>query len=144
MTVENLHNDASPDEIDPEAEAVSNLRAWHHVVRALPHLISADGRDGPIRELAAWYERVVEDEKCADDPPIEGLDVLIDELALVSVPFDVHAELARARWAIRVAEELVQWRRCLRTDGQESLALAEATTRLELVIEGAASQLTRG
>ena len=144
MTIKGLHNNASHDEIDPEGDAVSNLRAWHHVVHALPHLVGADGRDGPIRELCAWYERVIQDENCVDDPPIKGLDILIDELALVSVPFDVHAELARARWAMRVAEKVVQWRRCLRTDGQESLALAEATTRLEQVIEEAASQMTPG
>ena len=144
MTVEDLHNDASPDEIDPEAEAVSSLRAWYHVVLALPHLTSADGRAEPMRDLVAWYVRVVEDENFADGPPIEALDAFIDELALVSVPFDVHAELARARWAIRVAEELVQWRGCLRTDGQGSSALAEATTRLEQVVEKAASQMTRG
>jgi hypothetical protein len=144
MTIEDLHSNASPDDIDPEAHALSDLRAWHHVVRALPHLINADGGDGPIRELATWYERVVEDESCVNGPPIQGLDALVDELALVSVPFDVHAELARARWAIRVAEELVQWRRCLRTEGQESPGLAEATTRLEQLIEAAASQLTPG
>lgn len=143
MTVEDLNNCAGSDEIDPEVEAVSSLRSWHHIVRALPHLVSADGRDGPIRELVAWNERIIADEKCGDGPPIEGLDVLVDDLALVTVPLDVHAELARARWAIRVAEELVQWRRCLRTEGPGSAALARATGRLEDVIEEARQQMKR-
>ena len=144
MTVEDIEHHASPGEIDPEAEAVSNLRTWYHVILALPHLASAEGRDEPMRELVAWYVRAVEDANCADGPPIDALDVLIDELASVNVPFDVHSELARARWAIRVAEELVQWRGCLRTDGPGSAPLAEATTRLEQTIEEAASQIVRG
>jgi hypothetical protein len=140
---EDLNNCAGSDEIDPETEAVSNLRTWHPIVRALPHLISGENRDGPIRELVAWNERVIGDENCGDDPPIEGLDVLVDELALVTVPLDVHAELARARWAVRVAEELVQWRRCLRTEGQGTAALAQATGRLERVVEEARQQTKR-
>lgn len=143
MTIEELHNHASPNDIDPEAEALAHLLVWEHVVVALPHLIRKDQADGPIRKLVAWYDRVAKDATCADDPPIEGLDLLIDELALVSVPLDVHAELARARWAIRVGEELVQWRRWLRTGRQGCPDLADATNRLEQVVEDARNQMKR-
>ena len=143
MTIEELDNHASPNEIDPEAEALAHLLVWEHVVFALPHLITKQDSEGPIRELVGWYDRVVKNGTFVDEPPIEGLDILIDELALVSMPFDVHAELARARWAIRVAEELVQWRTCLSTAGQGSPGLADATNRLERVVEDARNQMKR-
>jgi hypothetical protein len=84
---------------------------------------------------------VFEHEDYALDPPIEGLDTLIDELPSVSVPYNVHVELARGRWAIRVAEELVKWRQCLRTAGTGSLPTGPETTRLEFSIEAARRQI---
>ena len=131
MSIEEVNKEPRPYEVDPEVEATSKLRAWQHLVCALPHLISTDANSETVRELVAWYERVVENDDEAVDPPIEGLDALVDELTLVSVPHNVHVELARARWAIRVAEELVQWRRCLHTEGAGSFALAQAAGRLE-------------
>jgi hypothetical protein len=85
-----------------------------------------------------------EDEAYSADPPIEGLDALIDELAEAAVPIDMHAELARARWAVRVAEELVRWRRSLVESGDGSRETADATNRLELAIEGARRQVGSG
>lgn len=124
-------------EIDVGADAVELLRSWHGLVHRLPHLIDIEERRRTTWGLVAWYERVFDDDDYAVDPPIEGLDVLIDELALASVPHDVHAELAQARWAIRVAEELVKWRDCLRRAGLGTSPTGPATDRLELAIEEA-------
>jgi hypothetical protein len=127
------------DRPDLEAAASIELRAWHHVVRALPHLVSAEERKTPVRGLVAWYERVVECDDYSAEPPIEGLDALIDELAWVVVPLNVHAELARARWAVRVAEEVVQWRR-LQADAGTSTRRC-AADRLQRAIEEARNQM---
>ena len=129
-----------PTDTDFDAEAVSSLRAWYDVVRALPTLIN-EARGQSIRALVAWYERVFEEEGFAFDPPLEGLDALIDELAVPTVPCDVHAELARARWAIRIGEELVKWRVCHRYTGTDSAPAAVATDRLDLAIQEARRQI---
>jgi hypothetical protein len=133
MTIEDHTGSNRAENPDLEAAATVELRARSHVVRALPHLVGAEERKTPLLDLVAWYERVVESEQYATAPPIEGLDALVDELALVTVPLNVLAELARARWAIRVAEELVKWR-CLReSDG--SSAVRFAADRLQRTIE---------
>jgi len=136
MTVEDLnHERTSPAEIDFGALAARALRSWADLVRATPHLVGDDARTRALWGLVAWYERVFECDDYSVNPPIEGLDVLIDELARASVPYEVHAELARARWAVRVAEELVRWRHCLRADGPGSVPTGPATDRLELAQE---------
>ena len=128
---------------DFDGDAVSWLRAWYDVVRALPTLISEDARRQSIRSLVVWYERVFEEEGFAFDPPLEGLDILIDEPAVPTVPSDVHAELARARWAIRVGEELVKWRVCHRYTGPDSAPAVLAADRLDLAIQEACRQIER-
>ena len=135
MSIEEVGKEPRPYEVDPEVEATSKLRARQHLVCALPHLISTGANEETVRKLVAWYERVVENGYEAVDPPIEGLDALVDELAMASVPHSVLVELARTRWAVRVAEVLVQWRQCLHMDGPGSTALAQATGRLEDIVE---------
>ncbi len=121
-------------EIDIDAKATAALRSWRFLVRALPHLVGGKERRMALLALTYWYGRICRDEDCCESPPIEGLDALIDELALVSVPYNVHAELARARWAVRVAEELVSWRQVLDTSGSGSKPLARATEQLEAIL----------
>jgi len=118
------------------------LRRWAFLVRKIPELLDKDDRKRAVPSLVLWYEQVSEDEGYSVDPPIEGLDVLIDELAEAAVPIETHVELAQARWAIRVAEELVRWRRCRGRSGEDSRATADTTDRLELAIEGACRQMT--
>jgi hypothetical protein len=125
------------DEIDVGADATSLLRKWHELVSGVPDLVSTEGRRSATSVLVVWYQRVFERADYAADPPIEGLDALIDELASASIPQKTHAELARARWAIRVAEELVKWRDCLRREGAASSPTGPATDRLELAMEEA-------
>jgi hypothetical protein len=141
MSIDDLTNpQPRPTDADYNADAVSSLRTWHVLVRKLPDLISVEEREPPVRGLVAWYEHVFGYEDYAEDPPIEGIDALIDELAVPAVPYDVHAELARARWAIRVAEELVRWRLCLDSAGPGSPATALATDRLALALQEARRQ----
>jgi hypothetical protein len=142
MTSDNLiDTDRLPPEIDFAADAANLLRSWQQLVRALLELIGTDDRKCALWGIVSWYERVFECESYAAEPPIEGLDILIDELVHVNVSFEMHAELARARWAIRVAEELVKWRSCLRTSGAGPPSTGPATDRLELAIEGARRQI---
>ena len=124
-------------DIDIENEAAVLLGQWLPIVGAMPRLIGAKEHEAAVRELVAWYEQVFQVDGYSADPPIEGLDALVDELVHVSVPPVDHAGLANGRWAVRVAEELVSWRRSLRDDGPGSTPTGPATDRLELAIVGA-------
>jgi hypothetical protein len=124
-------------ERDIDEEAAALLGSWFPIVGAMPQLIGAKQHEGAVRELVAWYEHVFSAGGYCADPPLEGLDALVDELVHVSVPPNDHAELANGRWAVRVAEELVVLRRRLRDDGSEAVPTGPATDRLELAIAGA-------
>jgi hypothetical protein len=141
MTSELINNSQPQPEIDFAGEAVRLLRDWSVPVRDLPQLLSTEDRNQAARVLVRWYVDVFEDEAYSADPPIEGLDALIDELAEAAVPVDTHAELAQVRWAVRVAEELVRWRSSVVESGEGTRERADATNRLELAIEGALRQV---
>jgi hypothetical protein len=139
-----IHHNQSQHDIDFAREAARLLGDWSALVQSLPQLISTHVRKRGVSALVEWYERASEEEEYSADPPIEGLDALIDELVEAAVPVEIHAELARARWAVRVAEELVRWRRSLVECGDGTCETADATSRLELAIEGARRQLGGG
>lgn len=120
------------------------LRDWSAQVSELPQLLNTDERKRAAGALVRWYERASEDEEYSADPPIEGLDALIDELAEAAVPIDAHIELAQAQWAVRVAEELVRWRSSLVESGDGTREMADATNRLELAVEVARRQIGDG
>ncbi len=143
MCIDRVASNRRQVEIDLDEQARSLLRSWHFVVRALPHLVSSSRAAMSVRGLVAWYETVVEIPGFSEEPPLEGLegleglDSLIGELVCSDVPPKVHRELARARRAVGVAEELVRWRKCLRTFGEGSFPTGPATDRLELALEEA-------
>jgi hypothetical protein len=142
MTSRELVNDSQVQpEIDFAGEAAQLLRDWNALVQSLPQLISRDGRKRAIGSLVRWYERASQDDAYSADPPIEGLDALIDELAEAAVPVEIHAGLAQARWAVWVAEELVRLRRSFVGSGDGTRETADAASRLELAIEGARRQV---
>jgi hypothetical protein len=128
-------------EIDVAEDAADALRGWHRQVREVLVVLDAPKRSEAIRGLAAWYERVCLDGDYTEAPPREGLDIVVDELALAAQPYDILRALARAHWAIRVAEELSNWRQCLRSSGPGSSPLGLATNRLELALDEARRQL---
>lgn len=130
-----------PQEIDIAAEAADALRVWLRQVREALVILDTPKNSNAIRGLVAWYERVFFDAKLLEPPPIEGLDAVVDELALAAQPIDALRALADARWAIRVGEELVNWRQCLLSFGPGSSPLGSATNRLELALEEARGKL---
>lgn len=124
-------------DIDFDDEASDLLSRWPPLAGALPQLIGARAHEVAVRDLIAWDERVFQLDGYCADPPNQGLDALVDELAHVSVPPHDHAEFTNGRWAIRVAEELVSWQRPRRDDGPGSPPTGRATDRPELAIGGA-------
>ncbi len=70
-------------------------------------------------DLVDWYDHVISDSTFAQGPPEEGLDVLVDTLASASLPYDAMVRLSRARWAVRVAEELVVARSSLMDEAND-------------------------
>jgi hypothetical protein len=128
-------------EIDIAADAADALRVWLRQVREALVILDTPKYSNAIRGVVAWYERVFFDAEFVEPPPIEGLDAVVDELALATQPIASLRALADARRALRVGEELVSWRQCFRSFGQGSSPLGAATNRLELALEEARRQL---
>ena len=128
-------------EIDIAADAADALRVWLRQVREALVILDTPKYSDAIRGLVAWYERVFFDAEFVESPPVEGLDAVVDELALAAQPIGLLRGIADARWAIRVGEELVNWRQCLLSFGPGSSPLGSATNRLELALEEARRQL---
>ena len=126
-------------EIDQEATVV--LGRCLALVGALPQLVGAQQHEAVVRELVTWYERVLADDEYRAEPPTQGLDALVDELVHVSIPPSDYAELAKGRSAIRVAEELVSWRRSLRDHDADSVPIQCVTDRLEQAVIEARNHL---
>ena len=139
MAAENVPNlTRHPDEIDVEADALAALHAWTALVRRLPSLLCDHRHAGTLEALVAWYEHALGGGEHLDVlPPVEALDALVDALATPTVPEGVGFELSKVRRVVWVAEELVRWRRVLRSAGPGSVPLATASDRLELAIEQA-------
>lgn len=91
--------------------AVAGLGRWTRFVRPLPLLSLSDGQHRSLNTLVAWYERVCADERFANPPPTDALQALA--LLLPGLPPSSAETLVIARGAIRVAEELVDYRRLL-------------------------------
>ncbi len=142
MDVDHVTNACRPaQEIDIAADTADALRGWHRQVREALALLDTPKHSEAVRGLVAWYERVFFVAAYAENPPVAGLDVVVDELSLARQPFDLLRALAQARWAIRVGEELVHWRQCLRSFGPDSLLLGPAKNRLEHALDKARRQL---
>ena len=115
--------------------AVAAMERWRLSVRSLPTLSSE--HESPLGGLVAWYERVCVDERYAIPPPVEGMD------ALFVIEQERSAAAARglvvARWAVRVAEELVLCRQM----ANEGNATPEGMglTRLELALHAALARI---
>ena len=87
--------------------------------------------------LIEWYDSAASDPKFAQPVPQEGIDVLVDALASASLPYDYLVGLSEARWAIRIAEELVATRARLRNEQYDP----SLGTKLELLIREARQNL---
>ncbi len=134
MLPENWSDDVPTSE-QLSREATAALEGWRPTVVAIPRWTRGVNRAQPLADLVRWYERICRDPDCLDPPPIEGLDALVDELA--GAPSDGAREhLGVARWAMRVAEELVHWRAKSR-HGADGAPARVAKSRLELALRSA-------
>jgi hypothetical protein len=89
--------------------AEGTIQGWRPLVAGLSQWAQRSARRAPLEDLTRWYERASGDSSFAEDPPLEGLDALTDELTEPRI-YDGLWYMAGARWAIRVCEELVHWR----------------------------------
>lgn len=106
------------------AEVTQNLRTWRPRVRAMVTRAQPERRPA-LDELTDWFELVSGDDEFDEPAPLAGVDALVDELShcLEDDHFD---ELSKARWAVRVAEDLVRVR------ASASRQVPPATLRIEL------------
>jgi hypothetical protein len=124
-----------PTEAEVVEEAMALLGAWRRYLIAASHWAGDTSRAQGLATLDHWYEQVYADPTWAGTAPVEGIDALADELAGAASD-GARDDLAHARWAVRVAEELVHWRRVTAAD--RSLAPGRiAVSRLELALRGA-------
>lgn len=121
--------------------AVATMERWRRAVRVMPPLVSSDLRVA-LLGLSAWYERLCVDPEYTMSGPQEGIDALHHATQLNSS--QTGDESLMAWWAVRVAEEVVQCRRLLRsTDASECTDLENALSRLEVALQGGHDHLTR-
>jgi hypothetical protein len=120
-------------------EAEGAIQAWRPLVAALSKWAQRSARRPPLEDLSRWYERVCSDTSFSEDPPLEGLDALTDELTESRI-YDGLRHMARARWAIRACEELVHWR-AVRANKDAPATVRVALSRLELALTAARRHL---
>jgi len=108
-------------------------------VRGVPFTASSDEARIALRGLAAWYERICVDDTYDNPAPADGLDALTAQERGPD-----HLLLRRdvvSHWAVRVAEELAEWRRRgLASDGDPAVTLL-AYAKLDLALRGAFDKL---
>jgi hypothetical protein len=92
-----------------------------------------------VEALVGWHKRVSSDAEFADPPPVGGLDALVDALTGATSD-EAFRWLGLARWAVRVAEELVRVRACS-VSGAPPATARVALSRLELALITAQRQL---
>jgi hypothetical protein len=120
---------------DVACDASVTMQNWLPLVRAMPRWAHDDGTSAALVGLARWYERLCADLEYAAPPPLDGLDTLVEEL--ITIPAcQTLRQLGLARWAIRVGEELVQWRACLAAKSAPA-KVSMARNRLDLALRSA-------
>ncbi len=125
---------------EPDQQVLSELAAaaldlWLPIVGVLPSIARDKGRVTDLRHLVVWYEVVGNGSGSVEPPPLEGLDALVFELMAARSANELE-QLRCARWAVRVAEDLVRLRRI--QDRSMSPAGSEVViSRLELSLSAA-------
>jgi len=123
--------------LQTERTAVAAMELFRQFVRSLP-LVAINDCQRDLRGLVAWYERVCVDESYAARPPVGGMHALL--IAECERSASTAKGLVVARWAIRVAEEVVNLRSTLAWH-QDEEALSVAQGRLELALQTALERL---
>jgi len=117
--------------------ARSALEHWRWALRGVPFTASSDEARIALRGLAAWYERICVDGTYDNPAPADGLDALT---AQEREPDHLRRDVV-SHWAVRVAEELAEWRRRgLASDGDPAVTLL-AYAKLDLALRGAFDKL---
>jgi hypothetical protein len=116
-------------------DATHSLRCWQRYVKRFGGLLEQES--AAVAGLAEWYNSAANDPKFAQPAPQDGIDALVDALASASLPYDSLVGLSEARWAIRVAEELVATRARLRCEPFDP----STGTKLELLLREARQNL---
>lgn len=119
--------------------AHSALEHWRWAVRGVPFTASSDEARIALRGLADWYERICVDDAYDNPAPADGLDSL---MAQEREPD--HLFLRRdvmSHWAVRVAEELAEWRRRDHASDGDPAATLLAYAKLDLALRGAFDKL---
>lgn len=129
--------DPSPSLEQVTRNAVAALERWRHWVRSLPRVANGEHRVA-LQGLVAWYERLCVDDRYANPPPVDGMDALFQTEQERSSA--TAKELVAARWAVRVAEELVNCRQVVNQAGDEA-AITVGVSRLEMALHGAHERL---
>jgi len=139
MELNGLSEGSHRDAATSAAVARSALEHWLWAVRGVPFMASSDEERTALRGLAAWYERVCIDDAYDNPAPADGLDALTaqehgpDQLPL--------RRSVVPHWAVRVAQELTEWRRRgLAIDGDPA-ATVLAYAKLDLALRGAFDKL---
>lgn len=117
--------------------AVAAMELLRHFVRSIPFIAANDHRP-PLLGLVAWYERVCVDESYTGHPPVAGMNALFDTECQRSAA--TAKRLVAAKWAIRVAEEIVNLRSTMKGHADEG-ALAMAQARLDGALQTALERL---
>lgn len=133
---------AQLDDARLDHEVVLTLDASRPSVDAAIELASTPPRATRLRELASWYGRVVERPSTSEPPPLEGLDALADELTTATDQQRLM-RLAAARWAVRLAEELVRLRSWGRASSSTAMARL-AASHLSQTLRAARHHLAQG
>ncbi len=138
MTLVYLPDDQASSESALARSALESLQSWKATVRNIPRWAHQTRRLTALIGIVRWYEQVCDQPDYAEGPSLDGLDALTDELTEAR-SHDGSGRLARARWAVRVAEELVNWRASRSVPGPPA-ASRIADSRLELAVTGARRQ----
>ena len=124
------------DDVAGSSAAVARgaLEHWQWAVRGRFLTASSDEARTALRGLAGWYERICVDETYHTPAPAEGIDALMAEGARPDHLF-LRSEVV-TYWAVRVAQELAEWRRPRSAAvGADAVLLADA--KLDLALRGA-------
>jgi hypothetical protein len=120
---------------DSAAVALCALADWRWAVRGSPSESLSDHARTALLGLVAWYERICVDDQYDSPAPVEGLAVLT---ARERAPNSVLTHrVVVTYWAVRVAQELAEFRRRRITFEDDPAAVLLAHTKLDLAVRGA-------
>jgi len=113
------------------------LAQWRWAVRALTGTGASTETRAALLGLVAWYERMSADAAYGNPAPVDGLEALATE---ERGPGRFLRRTEVAHWAVRVAQELAEFRRRGVGDEDPSAAFV-AHAKLDLALRGAFDRL---